>query len=211
MAFFCALPLRGQGSSITVTCPDLSAVSGTVSCPVVLTLGSGVTIDSLTFGLTVAPGGDAPALTQGQLSWIDLVGGAFVTTGGTNNAISVLWYNLKPPLSGTVQLGFVGFTVPAGAAIAQSYAVSIPGASASLTEGSVNVSAGPSAATTLSSYSACDFGQTGTVNTSDVKQAINEALGTAPPIDDLNGDSKMNVVDIQIVLNAALGGACMAS
>jgi hypothetical protein len=37
---------------------------------------------------------------------------------------------------------------------------------------------------------------------------INEALGTGPATNDLNGDGVVNVVDVQIVANAALGMSC---
>jgi hypothetical protein len=42
-------------------------------------------------------------------------------------------------------------------------------------------------------------------NATDVQAVINEALGAAPAITDMNGDGVVNVVDIQFVLNAVLG------
>jgi hypothetical protein len=39
---------------------------------------------------------------------------------------------------------------------------------------------------------------------------INEALGAAPAVNDLNGDGVVNVLDVQIVSNAALGLNCAA-
>ena len=45
----------------------------------------------------------------------------------------------------------------------------------------------------------------------DVQKAINEALGVAPAVNDLNGDGIVNVVDLQIVINAVLGLGCSAS
>jgi hypothetical protein len=38
---------------------------------------------------------------------------------------------------------------------------------------------------------------------------INEALGAAPPVNDLNGDGRVNVNDVQIVIDAALGQGCL--
>jgi hypothetical protein len=40
---------------------------------------------------------------------------------------------------------------------------------------------------------------------------IDEALGTAAPANDLTGDGIVNVVDVQIVIDTALGMACPAS
>jgi hypothetical protein len=37
---------------------------------------------------------------------------------------------------------------------------------------------------------------------------IDEALGVAPAANDLNGDGVVNAVDVQIVINAALGLGC---
>jgi hypothetical protein len=42
----------------------------------------------------------------------------------------------------------------------------------------------------------------------DAQLMINQALGTSPPANDLNGDHVVNVVDIQIVINAVLGRGC---
>jgi hypothetical protein len=39
---------------------------------------------------------------------------------------------------------------------------------------------------------------------------INEGLGPAPAVNDLNSDGKVNVVDIQIVINAVLKLGCSA-
>ena len=45
------------------------------------------------------------------------------------------------------------------------------------------------------------------VNISDVQLVVNEALGAASS-NDLNGDGEVNVADVQIVVNAALGLGC---
>ena len=43
----------------------------------------------------------------------------------------------------------------------------------------------------------------------DVQRMINEALGVvAPPLNDLNSDGVVNVADIEIVINSALGRGC---
>jgi uncharacterized repeat protein (TIGR01451 family) len=42
----------------------------------------------------------------------------------------------------------------------------------------------------------------------DIQTMINEAMGLAPPVNDLNGDNVINQADIQIVLNALLYGVC---
>ena len=42
----------------------------------------------------------------------------------------------------------------------------------------------------------------------DVQLIINEALGLIPAVEDLNGDGVVSVVDLQIIINAALGFGC---
>jgi hypothetical protein len=56
--------------------------------------------------------------------------------------------------------------------------------------------------------SACDVNQDGNVNVSDVQLIINQALGLIVRANDLNEDGAVNVADIQIVVNAALSLGC---
>ena len=60
------------------------------------------------------------------------------------------------------------------------------------------------------SFSKCDLKEDGSINVADVQLIINEALGVAPAVDDMNGDGVVNVADVQIVINAALGLGCAA-
>jgi hypothetical protein len=57
---------------------------------------------------------------------------------------------------------------------------------------------------------ACDINGNGSINVADVQLEINEALGAALPANDLNGDHVVNVADVQIVINAVLGLVCTA-
>jgi hypothetical protein len=47
------------------------------------------------------------------------------------------------------------------------------------------------------------------VGVADVQTMVNEALGFAPAVNDLNQDGVVNVADIQLVIDAALGNACV--
>jgi uncharacterized repeat protein (TIGR01451 family) len=79
----------------------------------------------------------------------------------------------------------------------------------------VSVSGGGSAVAAASDptliLNACAVTQTTSPGVTDVQQIINEALGVAPPANDLNGDSMVNVLDVQIVMNAVMGLGCSAS
>jgi hypothetical protein len=54
----------------------------------------------------------------------------------------------------------------------------------------------------------CDVNSDGTINSSDVQVAINQALGQSPCTADLDNNGKCNVVDIQRVINSVQGGTC---
>lgn len=56
----------------------------------------------------------------------------------------------------------------------------------------------------------CDVDAQGTVNVVDIQLAINQALGTAPcTTADLQENGQCNVVDVQRVISTALGGTCL--
>jgi hypothetical protein len=46
------------------------------------------------------------------------------------------------------------------------------------------------------------------ITANDVQQMINEALGVAAASDDLNGDGVVNIIDVQLEINATLTGSC---
>jgi hypothetical protein len=58
------------------------------------------------------------------------------------------------------------------------------------------------------SSSPCDVDQDGSITVADVQQVIKEALGEAPPMDDLSGDKAVSAVDAEIVIAGALGLGC---
>jgi uncharacterized repeat protein (TIGR01451 family) len=59
--------------------------------------------------------------------------------------------------------------------------------------------------------SACAVTLDSKPSVADVQALINQALGVWAPSNDLNGDGAVNVVDLQIVTNAAMGQSCSAS
>jgi hypothetical protein len=59
--------------------------------------------------------------------------------------------------------------------------------------------------------SLCDLSQNLTTTVTDVQAIVNEVLGVASPVHDLNGDGVVNIVDIQLVVNAAIGFGCLAN
>ena len=59
-------------------------------------------------------------------------------------------------------------------------------------------------------FSKCDINQDGSTNSVDVQAILNEALGVTTAVHDLNADGVVNVLDVQIVINAAAGAGCAA-
>ena len=57
----------------------------------------------------------------------------------------------------------------------------------------------------------CDLNNDGTVNVVDVQLSINMALGLAPCTANVSGAGVCNVVVVQRVINSALGGTCETS
>ena len=66
------------------------------------------------------------------------------------------------------------------------------------------------AAISVGNVRTCDVSNQGSPNVVDVQSMINEALGTAMPANDLNSDGAVNVADIQMVIGAVLNYGCNA-
>jgi probable HAF family extracellular repeat protein len=59
--------------------------------------------------------------------------------------------------------------------------------------------------------SVCDLNHVGSTTVVDIQTIIDEALGIAPPVDNLNGAGAVNVVDVQIVTDAVVGMGCLTT
>ena len=66
----------------------------------------------------------------------------------------------------------------------------------------------PRAISTTPAVSQCDLNSDGVVDVLDVQISINQALGLTPCTGDLVGTGTCTVVDVQRVVNAALGASC---
>jgi large repetitive protein len=56
--------------------------------------------------------------------------------------------------------------------------------------------------------SSCSVSLSTSATVADAQALINEALGKAPAANDLNGDGTVNIIDVQIVINAVLMLGC---
>jgi hypothetical protein len=64
--------------------------------------------------------------------------------------------------------------------------------------------------TAAAGFSRCDVDQSGATTNVDVGAIVSQALGTATAASDLKSDKAVNVLDVQIVINAAIGLGCTA-
>jgi hypothetical protein len=74
------------------------------------------------------------------------------------------------------------------------------------TTGSATAQASDTA--TVVALSPCDTNLDGIISVADIQKVVNQVLGGAPAVNDLDQDGKVDVVDIQIVIRAVLGGVC---
>ena len=80
----------------------------------------------------------------------------------------------------------------------------------SVSGGGASGSAVASDPTIVSPFSLCDFQQTGSVGVIDVQSTVNQALGKMPAANDLNGDGVVNLIDVQIEIDAVVTLSCAA-
>ncbi|MGA3044596.1 MAG: hypothetical protein ABSF54_27800 [Bryobacteraceae bacterium] len=61
----------------------------------------------------------------------------------------------------------------------------------------------------MTRFGPCDIQQSGNINVGDVQLVINEALGVTVAANDLSGNGVVDVLDVQIEVNAALSLGCV--
>jgi hypothetical protein len=130
---------------------------------------------------------------------------------------------INSPASGTFQFSLTGvnagpysMTVTAGASNGLVESFSFSG---SINPGTVvtyvvnyNPAFGSTRVSTVNgvTISPCDVNYDKATNVLDVQLIVNEALGLIPAANDLNHDGVVNIADVQIEINAALGLGCAA-
>ena len=156
-----------------------------------------------------------------QAAMVTLAGlQAFVTQPATACGYSLSQQQIDAPAAGASGTITATTSCPVIASSDQSWVTATPlGTSVQYTV-APNYGAGLRSATltvgtvivpiTQAAFSPCDLQQNGNINVTDVQMVLNEALGTAAAVNDWNGDGVVNVIDVQIGINAALGLGCGA-
>jgi uncharacterized protein (TIGR03437 family) len=127
----------------------------TVSVPLTVALNPGTGIDTLGVTVVITPVGSAPPLTTGKLSFTSAAGAPApsISTADPGDIVLAWLGNLlssapQHPITGTVLLGVIAATIPAGAQNAQAYSVQI-----TKEEGDVTAANGSLTAVPLASVS----------------------------------------------------------
>jgi hypothetical protein len=137
-AFAIPSSVCSYGSACSLVTP------GAFSIPVSVNLTGGATVNALTFSVQITPNGGAPALT-GSLGFTrnaSIADTPVISPGEPSNTVGVAWSSLTTPLANNSVLGLVTGTLPASAAIGQTYAVAVTGATGALNSAAVALSAG---------------------------------------------------------------------
>lgn len=154
--------------------------------PATLTFDNGAAFndyfDNFTFGTTIS-------------FEVSLYGPALSTPGGGATSGSSFVFSMFSDLAGTIPVLTSDTT--------HGFALRVD---ANLGGTTMVTNSSPGAAVT----SPCDVKLNGSINVADVQLIVNQALGVTAPVNDLNGDSVVNVVDVQIEIGAALALGCTA-
>jgi hypothetical protein len=192
--FSATLKTAGLSASITATDAESESITGSQT------------------GIVTQAGVPATLVATAGTPQITPVGAPFpaglsvkVTDAGNNPMAGVSVAFTAPQLGASAVLATPGVTNASGIATVNAMANFVPG--------SYNVTASVNSLTTtflLVNADKCDVDIDGADTVSDVQLIINQALGGSAASNDLNGDRVVNLVDIQLVMNAAFGLTCMA-
>jgi hypothetical protein len=140
--------------------------------------------------VTIAVTPATPSITEGLTRQFAATG--TYADGGTQNLSNIATWISGTPAVATITSGGLVTAVAAGTS------------TISATSGAV---VGSTVLTVTAAV--CNVSQDAAATVVDVQRMISEALGIIREPDDLNGDGVVNVSDVQIVMNAALGLGCM--
>ena len=127
----------------TIGIAPVFASSGTVAqVPVTVVLGSNVSIDAITFSISVSPLGSAPAVTSQLLFQKDASIASAPAINSTLSSMTVTWNGPIPALTGVRRLGYIQMSIPNGAIAGHTYSVIITSSPASFTSVPVKLTSG---------------------------------------------------------------------
>jgi hypothetical protein len=170
--------------------------------------------------ITLTASANSSGGTQGAI--VTLAGfQAIVTQPSTACTYSLSQTQINAPAAGASGTITATTSCPVIASSNQSWVTATPlGSSIQYTVAPNNATSQRSATLTVGSvavpvnqaaFNPCDIQRNGSINVADVQLLINQALGVTPTVNDLNGDGAVSVLDIQVEVNSALGLGCAAN
>jgi probable HAF family extracellular repeat protein len=177
------------------------------------TIGSfGVGTFTSTVSLSSPGSANTPQLVTVKLvmaacGWALTAAGTTATATGGSGSVGLV---APSACSAPVQSNVSWITVNSGPSVAGGGAISytVSENAGSQRTGGISIADQTFTIVQTGSSSPCDLDRSGTIDVSDVQMIINEALGLLPPADDLYSDGVVDVADVQIVINGALHLGC---
>jgi hypothetical protein len=179
------IPSAGIPSTVTLSTSGGTALPGQqVTIPIALSLSGGAPASlqlDLSFDPTLLTFVSATGLSASVVSTGDvrLSTGAPNLSGMANGVVSNVTFTLAASFSASTTVNLVR-------------CMSADPAGNPLSTGCLAGTVGPLTCATLA----------------DIQSIVNQALGIAPPTNDMNSDGVVNVIDVQMAIAAALGGTC---
>jgi hypothetical protein len=192
---FAAPAQQGTADAIVVKIPGANIPSTVILST---TGGSGLPGQQVTIPIALSINGTAPASLQLDLSFDPTQLTFVAATGLSANVVSTGDVRLstgEPNLSGV--LGYATFTL--AASFTASTAVNLVRC----------MSADPAGNPLSTGCLAGVVSPLTCATVADVQSIVNQALGLAPPANDMNQDGVVNVIDVQMAIAVAMNPACV--
>jgi Dockerin type I domain len=195
-----SLPLWAQSATLNLSCASNVRAGSTLTCSIALA------------------GGSLPAGLQWTLATSSPVGAVVITPAATVTAVQknflcnavnmCLLTGINANQIADGALATLSIPIPAGSGARQMTLNLSATIGASLLGTAVSATANPPVSVSI--LSGCDINGDGQTNAADVTAEQNGVLAMPQTASDLNSDGNADVVDVQIVINAARGFACAA-
>jgi hypothetical protein len=158
---------------------------------------------TVTFTATIAPISPGAGNPPGTVSFLE--GTATIGIGALNSGVATFADSTLGAGSYTISVFYGGMTASYGASVSD-------GLTLVVASGATNVLV-PESVTVSDAYTfvlnPCDIQQNNRFSLTDVQTIVNQALGVSPPANDVTGDGAVNILDIEVEVNAVLGLGCV--
>ncbi|HUB79756.1 MAG TPA: protease pro-enzyme activation domain-containing protein [Bryobacteraceae bacterium] len=194
------------------TCARSDSLNPQSSYPIQVTVNVGSGAASPVTNTVSVAGGGALTVTAQDVTTILLLGQAISFAPITTQILEQLPFTLTATASSGLAVAFSA--APSNVCQVSGSTVTLEGpGTCTITAsqaGNATYSVAKSVEQSFLVVTLCDLTMAGGTSLGDVRQIVNQALGIAPPQNNLTGDAAVGAADIQIEINAALGLGCGA-